>query len=232
MKRTIASGLFLAALGLSMLACGLENIQFVESPNLALTVTAQALALQQAAPAAADGQNPAQPAAQPNVAQAPTAESVVPPPAPTASKPVLSGVVTFCDKNSATINFRVDAARTVAEVQGALGNGTLKIALAGAAASCSVPSGSTAVSCVGANRPLTVPVAVEALENNVSVQAFSYRGDECLIVDGGWSKWSKCSATCGGGTQIRTCTNPEPAYGGKQCQGESERACNTDPCPP
>ena len=59
MKRTIASGLFLAALALSMLACGLGNIQFVESPNLALTVTAQALALQQVAPAAAAGQNPA-----------------------------------------------------------------------------------------------------------------------------------------------------------------------------
>ena len=83
------------------------------------------------------------------MAQEATAESVAPSPAPTASKPVLSGVVTYCDKNSVTINFRVDPARTVAEVQGALGNGTLKIALGGAAASCSVPSGSTAVSCVG-----------------------------------------------------------------------------------
>lgn len=232
MKRTIASGLFLAALAVSMLACGLGNIQFAESPNLALTVTAQALALQQVAPAA--GPNPAEPAAQPNVAQAPTAtsESVAPPPAPTASKPVLSGEVTFCDKNSATINFRVDAARTVAEVDGVLRNATLKITLGGAAASCSVPSGSTAVSCVGATKPLTVPVAVEALENNVSVQAFSYPGDECLIVDGGWSKWSKCSASCGGGSQTRTCTNPAPAYGGKECKGESERECNTDPCPP
>ena len=178
----------------------------------------------------------AAPAAQPNVAQAPTAtsESVAPPPppAPTASKPVLSGVVSFCDKNSATINFRVDAARTVAEVEAALRSGTLKITLGGAAASCSVPSGSTVVSCVGTTKPLAVPVAVAALENNVSVQDFSYRGDECLIVDGGWSKWSKCSASCGGGTQTRTCTNPEPAYGGKDCKGESARDCNTDPCPP
>jgi hypothetical protein len=87
----------------------------------------------------------AAPAAQPDVAQAPTAtsESVAPPPppAPTASKPVLSGVVSFCDKNSATINFRVDAARTVAEVDGALRSGALKITLGGAAASCSVPRG-------------------------------------------------------------------------------------------
>jgi hypothetical protein len=175
-------------------------------------------------------------AAVPEVAETPsaTSESVPPPPppAPIVSKPVLSGVVTYCDKNSATINFRVDPARTIPEVQDALRNGTLKITLGGTAASCSVSSGSTAVSCIGALKPLAVPVSVAALENNVSVQDFSYRGDECLIVDGGWTSWSKCSASCGGGTQHRTCTNPQPAYGGKQCKGASERECNMDPCPP
>ncbi|XP_020632434.1 coadhesin-like isoform X5 [Orbicella faveolata] len=57
-------------------------------------------------------------------------------------------------------------------------------------------------------------------------------------VDGRWSEWKDweiCSVTCGGGTQsrIRTCTNPPPAHGGKDCIGEGviTRACNEDPCP-
>ena len=56
-------------------------------------------------------------------------------------------------------------------------------------------------------------------------------------VDGGWSEpeWSECSATCGGGTQTRTktCTNPAPAYGGSDCQGESSETqdCITKDCP-
>jgi hypothetical protein len=49
-------------------------------------------------------------------------------------------------------------------------------------------------------------------------------------VDGGWSAWSSCSATCGGGTQTRTCTNPAPKNGGAQCSGPSSQACNTQAC--
>lgn len=51
------------------------------------------------------------------------------------------------------------------------------------------------------------------------------------IVDGGWSAWSSCSATCGGGTQTRTCTNPAPAYGGASCSGATSQTCNTQACP-
>ena len=58
------------------------------------------------------------------------------------------------------------------------------------------------------------------------------------IVDGrwsGWRDWEICSVTCGGGIQNRerTCTNPPPAHGGKDCIGERiiSRACNEDPCP-
>lgn len=50
-------------------------------------------------------------------------------------------------------------------------------------------------------------------------------------VNGGWSDWSTCSVTCGGGTQTRTCTNPAPANFGADCTGSASQACNTDPCP-
>ena len=53
-----------------------------------------------------------------------------------------------------------------------------------------------------------------------------------------WSKFSKCSASCGGlGTRYRTrnCTNPKPQYGGQDCiyigpAMETEN-CDTGPCP-
>ena len=44
-----------------------------------------------------------------------------------------------------------------------------------------------------------------------------------------------CSATCGGGDQIKTrsCSNPAPAFGGAVCVGDAEASqkCNTNPCP-
>ena len=59
-----------------------------------------------------------------------------------------------------------------------------------------------------------------------------------ISVDGEWTnfgEWSKCSATCGGGTRTRTrfCTNPVPAHGGADCQGEGTESqdCNTEKCP-
>ena len=50
-------------------------------------------------------------------------------------------------------------------------------------------------------------------------------------VDGGWSAWSGCSVTCGGGTQTRSCTNPAPANGGATCSGSASQACNNQVCP-
>ncbi|OGI95131.1 hypothetical protein A3A03_01770 [Candidatus Nomurabacteria bacterium RIFCSPLOWO2_01_FULL_40_18] len=47
---------------------------------------------------------------------------------------------------------------------------------------------------------------------------------------GGWSNWSACSASCGGGTQTRTCTNPVPSGNGPSCVGPLSRACNTQAC--
>ncbi len=57
-------------------------------------------------------------------------------------------------------------------------------------------------------------------------------------IDGGWSLWADqgtCTKTCGGGlqSQMRSCTNPAPANGGKQCVGSSTQqiACNVQACP-
>ncbi|KAL9951951.1 hypothetical protein ACROYT_G044709 [Oculina patagonica] len=58
-------------------------------------------------------------------------------------------------------------------------------------------------------------------------------------IDGGYTDWSasECSVTCGGGTQklTRTCTNPPPSNGGRDCSrlgpAEKTQECNTQPCP-
>ncbi|KAL9951960.1 hypothetical protein ACROYT_G044721 [Oculina patagonica] len=62
---------------------------------------------------------------------------------------------------------------------------------------------------------------------------------EACPIDGGYTDWSEseCSVTCGGGTQTltRTCTNPPPSNGGKDCSelgpAEKTQECNTQPCP-
>uniref|UniRef100_A0A668AZS1 ADAM metallopeptidase with thrombospondin type 1 motif 18 n=1 Tax=Myripristis murdjan TaxID=586833 RepID=A0A668AZS1_9TELE len=52
----------------------------------------------------------------------------------------------------------------------------------------------------------------------------------------GWSQWSDCSRTCGGGVMYRerSCTSPRPQNNGKFCPGSSRlnQLCNTRPCPP
>ena len=58
-------------------------------------------------------------------------------------------------------------------------------------------------------------------------------------MDGGyteWSDWRECSVTCGGGvmTRSRTCSNPSPKDGGKNCDGlgpaEEKEGCNGEEC--
>lgn len=50
-----------------------------------------------------------------------------------------------------------------------------------------------------------------------------------------WSEWSTCSLSCGGGNKERnrSCANPEPRFGGDDCNGNNTdiNACNTQPCP-
>lgn len=50
-----------------------------------------------------------------------------------------------------------------------------------------------------------------------------------------WSSWSQCSVTCHNGTQQRnrSCSNPPPANGGKQCEGSTQETqiCSYEMCP-
>ena len=50
----------------------------------------------------------------------------------------------------------------------------------------------------------------------------------CTPVNGDWSAWSTCSASC---TQNRTCTNPAPYCGGTTCSGLSTQSCVGGSCP-
>ena len=57
-------------------------------------------------------------------------------------------------------------------------------------------------------------------------------------VDGvwsGWGSWGECSIICGLGTarRQRTCNNPPPVNGGKDCKGEADgvKPCELIKCP-
>ena len=59
-----------------------------------------------------------------------------------------------------------------------------------------------------------------------------------FLVNGGFTAWTsfdECSTTCGLGKQERTrsCTNPEPKHGGKECHGPviDFKECKVKPCP-
>ena len=55
---------------------------------------------------------------------------------------------------------------------------------------------------------------------------------DCDVTNGHWSEWGAgCTTTCGSGINTRTCSDPSPKDGGKNCAGHSSRPCNTQPCP-
>ena len=67
---------------------------------------------------------------------------------------------------------------------------------------------------------------------------------ECFLrecpIDGGYTEWSEfsaCTRSCNGGRQKRwrTCFNPKPKYGGRDCErlgpASEVQRCNTFPCP-
>uniref|UniRef100_K1QMN9 Neurotrypsin n=1 Tax=Magallana gigas TaxID=29159 RepID=K1QMN9_MAGGI len=91
----------------------------------------------------------------------------------------------------------------------------------------------------GRNRSCTNPVPLYGgTECDGQRQDFLECNTHECPIDGkysDWGAWASCSVTCGGGTQLRkrTCTNPPPQFGGKECSNESEQSenCNTNNCP-
>ena len=60
-----------------------------------------------------------------------------------------------------------------------------------------------------------------------------------ILVDGGWTEWSDweaCNKKCGEGggaqTRLRSCSDPPPLNGGRDCDGDyfDVQACNNFPC--
>jgi len=54
---------------------------------------------------------------------------------------------------------------------------------------------------------------------------------QCKPIDGGLSEWNACSVSCDGGVKTRTCDNPAPENGGKDCEGDLTQTCGIDACP-
>lgn len=65
--------------------------------------------------------------------------------------------------------------------------------------------------------------------NGINTETQSCNTQACPI-NWWWANWSSCSASCGGGTQTRSCTNPSPTNGWAACVGPSTQSCNTQTC--
>ena len=52
-----------------------------------------------------------------------------------------------------------------------------------------------------------------------------------VAVDGGFSDWGACDATCGTGERTRLCDSPAATDGGADCDGDLFEECNIAACP-
>src|SRR3989339_772156 len=179
--------------------------------------------------------------------------TVTPPPIMSGTlTPASTSCVIDSDKSSCTINFSWNTTNPI---------GTS--AVTSPTNNNGFPKGNTTVATgnSGTNVPFTVPyntrtfylynnsdslVPTSESPNGSGVPVTSdcdtktdkWDGIKCApIVNGGWSAWSACNVTaCGSkGTQTRTCTEPAPANGGKDCSsldgGNSSQLCSTPACP-
>merc|ERR1719461_590459 len=75
----------------------------------------------------------------------------------------------------------------------------------------------------------------ECTKNDATCQAASLAIVTCFFeqmpIDGGVSDWGACSKTCGTGVQTRTCTEPMPENGGKDCTEPLTQNCAENACP-
>jgi hypothetical protein len=61
---------------------------------------------------------------------------------------------------------------------------------------------------------------------------FVIKPPEPVDCAGAWSKWTDCTATCGGGTSTREyAATASPQNGGKECPLPETNSCALDPCP-
>ena len=128
------------------------------------------------------------------------------------------------------------AAKTVTDSPRNHGNATASHALV-RKENYAIPSVITWFLFMGKVEPSSLPIFKGELIPKKSIQTTSYPSF-FFLVDGAWSEWSEfgdCSASCGGGAQsrTRTCTNPAPQHGGKDCDGlaEESQECNSQQCP-
>ena len=75
----------------------------------------------------------------------------------------------------------------------------------------------------------TSNITMEIVMSCILVFPFSVDGKFTL-----WTSWGQCSKTCGSGiqTRFRSCINPPPANGGKDCMGprNETRQCQITAC--
>ena len=64
-------------------------------------------------------------------------------------------------------------------------------------------------------------------DGNCGTTSCGATGPCCSAVNGGWSDYGTCQASC---TQTRTCTNPSPSCGGAGCSGDATQACTGGAC--
>eukprot|EP00750_Incisomonas_marina_P025149 INCI5332.6.p1 GENE.INCI5332.6~~INCI5332.6.p1 ORF type:complete len:511 (-),score=73.67 INCI5332.6:75-1607(-) len=70
----------------------------------------------------------------------------------------------------------------------------------------------------------------EGQEDDAGPEVGQCYAGECPV-DGGWSSWGVCTATCNTGFRLRACTNPQPSGGGQDCSNaEVKEPCNTQSC--
>lgn len=152
-----------------------------------------------------------------------------------------------CLDGSATMTawFPSKSCSSTGSTPGTTNGGAYRVACSGSTWTVSLwTTGSASSSYDACNAATTAPTV---LRTGTGLQCVALQPKSSIVVDctqannyaqmnfvssvnGNWSVWSPCSASCGGGTQTRTCTNPAPSNGGADCSGANSQACNTDAC--